>query len=562
MEVPPASLQTQTIPDRHTADEPRPADCTAPQFVLRSPLCPPRMSATHSWQDLACLVFLLFLAAGMRVWLISHTEVAARDSIGFIRYAWQLERQPWAEVLRHSQQHPGYPAWLLAVSWPVRSVLRDNDARAMQLSAQLASAIAGVLLVIPMFYLGKELFDRRVAFWAAALFQCLPVSARIMSDALSEATFLLLTATALLCAVRALRSNSPFRFGLCGLFAGLTYLTRPEGVLLVASTGLVLIALQAFPAWRRSWRQVLACAASLTLTAVVVSLPYVAATRQFTTKPTGRELLKTATAEKGIQDLPFLDRPAVATTVRPLPVSLWAVWAQAHEKGSLLWCGRALLTELIKGFYYVAWLPALVALWWFRQRLRLVPGAWVLLVLCLVHGLVLLRLAMVMGYVSERHVLVLVLCGIFWAAAGLCALGSWWATLVHTQPMLGVFLPLAVACAGLPQSLKPLHANRAGHHAAGLWLAAHTQPADPITDPFCWAHYYAGRVFWEGLTPPIPEGHRVTGYVIVERPDREHSRLPLIARAQQLAEQGQLVYHWPEERPVDKADVFVYAVPP
>jgi hypothetical protein len=383
-----------------------------------------------------------------------------------------------------------------------------------------------------------------------------------MSDALSEATFLLLTATALLCAVHALRSGSPLHFGLCGLFAGLTYLTRPEGVLLVASTGLVGIVLQFIPARRYPWRRVLACGASLTLTAVVASLPYVAATHQFTTKPTGRELLKTAAADQESQEQRLPLHTAVASARRPLATSLWAVWAQEHEKGSLAFCLRALLMELNKGFYYVAWLPALVALWWFRQRLRLVPGAWVLLVLSLLHGLVLLRLAMVMGYVSERHVLVLVLCGIFWAAAGLCAFGSWWATLVRTRPTFGMVLPLAMACAGLPQSLKPLHANRAGHHAAGLWLAAHTQPVDPITDPFCWAHYYAGRVFWEGLTPPVPEGHRVTGYVVVERPDREHSRLPLIPRAHQLAEQGQLVYYWPEERPVEKADVFVDAVPP
>ena len=67
-----------------------------------------------------------------------------------------------------------------------------------------------------------------------------------------EATFLLLTTLALLCAVRALRGSSAQRFGLCGLFCGLSYLTRPEGALLLASTALVLVAMQALPAWRRN----------------------------------------------------------------------------------------------------------------------------------------------------------------------------------------------------------------------------------------------------------------------------------------------------------------------
>src|SRR5438874_2898434 len=69
-------------------------------------------------REVALLAVLLLLAAGIRAWLISHTEVAARDSVGFIRYALELERYPWKQVLQHSLQHPGYPVVLLAVSWP------------------------------------------------------------------------------------------------------------------------------------------------------------------------------------------------------------------------------------------------------------------------------------------------------------------------------------------------------------------------------------------------------------------------------------------------------------
>jgi 4-amino-4-deoxy-L-arabinose transferase-like glycosyltransferase len=515
------------------------------------------------------LLLLVVLAAGARAWLIVHTEVAARDSIGFIRYAWQLESQPWVEVLRQSQQHPGYPVLLLAISLPVRAYFGGTDAVAMQVSAQLASGLAGVLLVLPMFYLGKELFDRRVGFGAAALFQCLPVSARIMSDALSEATFLFFTAMALLGATFALRRQSVALFGLCGLFTGLAYLTRPEGALLLPAAGLVLLGRQAVPGCRQPWGRLVTCGATLVLTAVVVALPYVAATGQFTTKPTGLELLKTASvfpeAAPGARAAAPESAPA-----RPLAASLpLAVWAQEMEKGSLGWSIRALATEVIKSYYYVAWVPALAGLWWFRDRLRRVSGAWVLLLLSLLHALVLLRLAVVMGYVSERHVLVLVLCGSFWTAAGVAAFGQWlWALGTRLRPIswsaepIIVLALLALAAPALVQSLKPLHANRAGHHAAGLWLAAHTVPADPVFDPFCWAHFYAGRVFWEGRSPPIPPGHAVMQYVVLERPDREHSRLPLIPRAQELAAHGRLVYHWPEQAPAESAEVFVYAVPP
>src|SRR5262249_52635675 len=162
-----------------------------------------------------------------------HTEVTARDSIGFIRYAWELEHQPWSEVLRHSHQHPGYPIVLLGVSKLVRQYVVGSEAYVFQLSAQLASTWAGVLTIIPMYFLGMWLLGRATGFWPAALFQCLPLSSRMMADGLSEATFLLFVATALCFGVWALQRGSWIGCALCGLFGALSYMTRPEGALVV-----------------------------------------------------------------------------------------------------------------------------------------------------------------------------------------------------------------------------------------------------------------------------------------------------------------------------------------
>src|SRR5262249_28863827 len=157
--------------------------------------------------DLRCLLLLALVAVGLRAWHLASTEVAARDSIGFIRVAWRLG-QDWRRAIRTSEHHPAYPVAILAPSVPVRHLLPHDPVRARQLSAQLVSALASVLLVLPMFYLGKELFDRRVAFWATLLFQCLPAPARVMPDGLSESLFFLLCASAFLFAVRGLRTGS------------------------------------------------------------------------------------------------------------------------------------------------------------------------------------------------------------------------------------------------------------------------------------------------------------------------------------------------------------------
>jgi hypothetical protein len=565
------------------------------------------------WREIAALALLLLMAAGIHGWLISHTEVAARDSVGFIRYALELERSPWKEALERNLQHPGYPLALLAVSWPVRMILGDTNSVSMQLSAQLASSLAGVLLVIPMYYLGRENVGRRASFWGTALFQCLPVSARVLSDGLSEATFLLFTTTALLFAVRGLRSRSVVPFVACGFFSGLAYLTRPEGALVVPATGLVLFALQLIPTWRRAWPQVFGCAAALLLTAMAVGSPYFLATGRLTNKPTPRRLWESPGWEEELpgnseREARNPDDAAPrsllhgSTRLRrlqgPLTASLLAIYAPENFGDRRLWGLYAIGNEATKGLQYVCTLLLLPGLWWFRAQFRTACGTWVVVALCLLHCLILWRVAVVVGYVSDRHVLVLVLCSVFVAVGGLFALGQLLTFLAYrvvrpedskglaeTNPRLlddsghswlpaesglaaatrkvQLLLILVLMGFGLQEALRPLHTNRAGHRQAGLWLAAHTVPADPVIDPFCWAHYYAGRVFWEGRAPPVPAGHVPTRYVVLEKnTSSEHSRLPTIHEATDLAARGHVVYHWPVEKPEAQAKILVYAVQP
>ena len=162
----------------------------------------------HSALDLRCVAILVLLVVAIRGWQITHTEVASRDSISYIRIAWQLENGPWRQVFPSSPQHPGYPLAVLGMSLPVRHFLPDDLPHAWQLSAQLVSALASVLLLVPMYFFGREVFDRRIAFWSCVLFQCLPTSGKIMSDALSDTLFLLFACSGLWLASLALRRNS------------------------------------------------------------------------------------------------------------------------------------------------------------------------------------------------------------------------------------------------------------------------------------------------------------------------------------------------------------------
>jgi 4-amino-4-deoxy-L-arabinose transferase-like glycosyltransferase len=526
-------------------------------------------------RDLACLLLLVLLATGLRALVIARTSVAARDSIGFIRYAWQLEHEPWGKVLKENRHPPLYPITIWAASLPVRQLLHTTgtDCLAMQTSAQLATAFAGVLLVIPMFFLGRDLFDRQVGFWSALLFQCIPVASRVLSDGLTEGIYLLLTATFLLVAGRSLRSRAPLGFIVCGVLSGLAYLTRPEGAALAVVLGLLLLALQLRPALRWPLPRLATCVVALPLAAFVVAGPYMVTIKGFTNKNSANWML---------QSEPVSGTHAEGHAAAPLVADaglLFAEWERGWEAGgrhvcSFSWALGAFVKEIGKGFHYIVWLPALLGLVWFRDRARDNPIAWMALALCAFYTLVLFRLAMVAGYISERHSLLYVLCAAPWVMAcmrelparltivgRMLRLPSWLITWGgHPRRAAVVFLA-ALCLYGVPNSLRKLHPTRVGFREAGLWIASHADPADPVIDPFSWAKYYAGRELIDEASAHVGQAHLT--YVVLDDiySFDHHSHLPCLDLAKHEVQGHTPVYHWPTNVDVSKALVYVYAVP-
>jgi hypothetical protein len=510
-------------------------------------------------------LLLVLLALGFRAWQMKNTEVAARDSIGYARMAWQMEHGDWRRVVREGPHHPAYPLAVLAASAVVRRVDHGPLPDVMQHSAQAASSLASILLIVPMFFLGRKLFDRRVGFWAALLFQCLPASGRILADGLSEALFFLFAATALWLAVVALDRRSPWPFAGAGAFGALAYLTRPEGALIVAATGAVLVALQARRATRRPWGNFALSAASLGLATLLLAGPFVLTVRGLTPTYTGNELLPKVGAER--QPADSSDRGAAAS-LRPevfgvyWPGDIAGAGADADKR--MGWGLTTLLGELWKGSFYVLGLPAALALWWRRDHFRLVPGAWVLAVVCGVMLLLLYLLAVRMGYLSERHTLLILFCGGYWAAAGLLLAGDWLAARLPARRgaradwLSPVFVVLACA-AGATRTLEPLHGERTGFREAGRWLAEHAGPSDKIDDPYAWAKYYAGRYFTEEAPPHVP-GTRHSVYVVVEWSANKHPRLPPESNMQYVFEHGERINSWPVRRGRETAEIVLYHV--
>ena len=104
-----------------------------------------------------------------------------------------------------------------------------------------------------------------------------------------------------------------------------------------------------------------------------------------------------------------------------------------------------------------------------------------------------------------------------------------------------------------------MHENRVGHKYAGLYLAEHMKPEDAIVDPFEWAKFYSGRSVY--TVPANPITTQIT-YAVLEDSHKEnpHSRLTQIDLAHNVQADGRSVpvYHWPEDGPLEDAEVIVY----
>ncbi|HUR55927.1 MAG TPA: glycosyltransferase family 39 protein [Gemmataceae bacterium] len=520
--------------------------------------------------DYARIAVLVAASLAVHLWLVAHTAVTARDSLGFARYALCIqspqsaepehnEKRLAVEVIRKAQQAPGYPVCVWIAAKFVRNATTDMPhSESTLLAAQLVSTIAAALLVVPVYLIGRMLFGRFAGFSAALLFQVLPTPARITSDGLTEGVYLLWVAVAVLLGMRAVRKPGVGPFLLCGFAVGASYLVRLEGMMVAGAVGLV----AAWMGLTRRWPRdvTLGYLTALAVGVALVAVPYMMLIGTFTIKPAPTQILNPNDAGRD----PLKDRMGTSLAPvagGPLFAAFWNDSAKGEARAEVVAAGMV-AKEWGKSAFYAPLALAAFGLIALRKRVSARPEAWVLVVLAGVNVAVVMTLGTKVGYVSERHTLLLVLLTCVFAGASLEPLalclsripkiGRIWAGKLAPAGLL-----LALVAAALPSTLKPLHPQREGHKHAGKWLKEHATNEDCVIDPFSWADWYAERTLYH--IPPDPPDAKVL-YTVLDSKTRpeEHTRLPRMALARDVAASGTVVYWWPENVPPEQASVKVY----
>jgi hypothetical protein len=488
---------------------------------------------TRSPKFVVHLALLLFAGALGRGWLIAHTAVPARDGIGFINYALRLQSEPWQQVIRESHHPPGFPGLILfagqIAAWWGIPLTPD----CWVLTAQCVAAVAATLAVVPLYLTGRLLFGPTAGFLAAWIFQSLPVCLQVTSDVLSEGVFLFFAAWAMYWGVLSVSSGSSLAAILCGISAGAGYGTRPEGIELAITSAMSLVLAGAI---HRQWKRFTVAILAVLVGLLPFVLGYCHMTGRFSNKPTAQQILGSESAAIRMN-----------CTSGPVIAAFWDPEVNAGQSRAL-WAFQSVVKEATHTAHGFGLVAALVAVVWFRQRLRGEPALWFPIILMTLHLGVLWRMAMVVGYVSQRHALLAILGACLLCGGLFASWGRSWRCSIWMWSALFLFVGWAVA-------LKPLHGQRIGYREAGRWLATQIRDGDEIIDPSAWARFYAGQM---GVFSP--DNHLLaTGrqFVVLELRPGGSRRLHLLPWAEEIARFGQPVFRWPSD---DNARIVIYQV--
>lgn len=465
----------------------------------------------------------------LRVFAWSQTIVLFNDGPVYLALSEAIASGHFSEALAHPY-HPLYPMSIALVS----ALGFENETAAVAVSV-----FGGLLSIGGLFLFLDRAFDRETAWMGAWILALHPWAIDFSSDVMSDslyAGFYLTSLACLACFFATWRSSAAC---VCGLFIGLAYGVRPEGIGLLAVAGLVFLG----ALWDRRGsidsslpdRWTLAKALLfISLTACCVALPYVATVSQQAGEFTVSAKKSITALARGEGDPAAALGEGTWSRAQPADAKIWLPQSSVPVSGT----GTSPPSRDLAGVFDAVWRVTRTSLSAFRHELALFavmgclvaarkrigtetkwPARIIWASLVLNSGLLVL-LVWGAGYVSRRHALAASIPAIGFAAIGWRLFFQRFQSMVSARrrsagrgrlagvesrmPLIALIVLLVVCWGG--RDLRVRRQDRMAVREAAEWLAASHPGSGPVAAQKLRTAYYANAAYVplaSGLDGPL-----------------------------------------------------------
>lgn len=216
----------------------------------------------------AGLVILSFLFR----FLIASSEVVYPDSCLYLSFVKAILKGKFSFDFLEGREV------ILPPLFPVFSAVFAFLGVSVELSGILVSAIAGALLIVPVFYIGKTVYNEEAAWVSAILVFISPVLIHWSGAILTESLFITLFISAIAIGLFAIEGHRKVFLWVCGAVIGLSYMTRVVGLILIPiiSLWIIIYAIKTnkLADYRKIVKNIVTSAAIFVLGFIIVTAPY------------------------------------------------------------------------------------------------------------------------------------------------------------------------------------------------------------------------------------------------------------------------------------------------
>jgi 4-amino-4-deoxy-L-arabinose transferase-like glycosyltransferase len=375
------------------------------------------------------------------------------------------------EYIRHANEVLA-GNWMAGASGPVYPALiafAYSFTKNFELAGIWVSVIFGALLVIPVFYLGKEIFNEKVGVTSVLVVAVHPFLYTHSGSVLTESTYHFFIATSVLFGWLSFNRGRFYDVLLFSLFSCLAFLTRPEaiGFLVIFSFWVVLFNP---PGEKRHWMRRIAMILLAILAFLAFSSPYLITIRRETGKWSfSKKVNITVGSFSEMKNMTSLDESPFRREGLPLLSLIKDPLSQLVRVGTGLlksfYAFQQAFNPILSFFAVIGWIGI------FRNRslYSLKAHFYILSYHFFFFGFILS-----IFFITKRYSSHMISISIPWAAFGIHIFMEWvrqrWELGKTSQKMLTALLPTLLIVLFIQGMMAHVRDHRVIQKEAGLWM--------------------------------------------------------------------------------------------